>query len=105
MVSSKVYPGLDRSPRQNWLDQLPAPLKRAWHKSWIYRAAKHLHYEKGMPRGRAIAVAVNAAKKGAASGDLNFPGLQQVNPKSRAEMVAAVATWEAMKKAARAKKG
>lgn len=104
MVSSKVYPGLDRSPRKNWIDNLPGPLKRRWHKSWIYRAAKHLHYEKGMTRGRAIAVAVNAAKKGAATGDLNFSGKQSVNPKSRAEMAAAVATWTAMKAAAKAQR-
>jgi hypothetical protein len=98
-VSSKTMPDLDWSPAKNWIDRLPAPLGAAFKKSWIYRAAKHLVYEKQMPRSRAFAVAVNAAKRGCATGDVNFPGAQQVNAKSRAEMCAAVATWEAMKAA------
>jgi hypothetical protein len=68
--SSRIHPGLDRSPRKNWIDRLPAALKRRWHKSWIYRAAKHLHYDKGRPIGIAIATAKNAAVKGCATGDL-----------------------------------
>lgn len=80
---------------RNWVDQqggLP---------SYIKRISKHLE-EKGMDKGRAIATAVNAAKKMCASGDLNWPGIQQVNPGSKAEACAAVAKWEAMKAAARA---
>ena len=85
---------LDRSPRKNWVEQQGGLPK------YIERIAVHL-VAKGMPTGRAIATAVNAAKKMCATGDLNWPGLQNVNPGSRAEACAAVARWEAMKKAAR----
>lgn len=80
----------------NWVERYNALPKG----SWIRRAAEHLH-GKGMPTGRAIAVAVNAARRMCASGDTNFPGAQQVNPKSRAEACAAYAVWKAA--AARAK--
>jgi hypothetical protein len=63
---------------------------------YIKRIAKHLT-EKGMDQSRAIATAVNAAKKSCASGDTNFPGVQHVNPGSRAEACAAVADWERKK--------
>jgi hypothetical protein len=63
---------------------------------YIKRISKHLQ-EKGMDQSRAIATAVNVAKKMCASGDLNYPGLQKVNPGSRAEACAAVADWEAKK--------
>lgn len=36
MVSSKVYPGLDRSPKENWVD------KAGGLPSYIERIAKHL---------------------------------------------------------------
>ena len=96
MPSSRIYPGLDRSPRKNWVEEaggLP---------SYVERIAKHLHYEKGMPISRAIAVAVNVVKRMCATGDVNFPGAQQVNAKSRAEACRAVAEWEAIKARARA---
>lgn len=64
--------------------------------SYIKRIAKHLQ-EKGMTESRAIATAVNATKKMCATGDLNFPGKQDVNPGSRAEACKAVAEWEAKK--------
>lgn len=82
--------GLDRSPRKNWVEEhggLPP---------YIERIAKHL-VEKGMPMSQAIATAINAAKKMAATGDVNFPGVQQVNAASRAEAIKAVAQWEALK--------
>jgi 2'-5' RNA ligase len=63
---------------------------------YIKRIAKHLK-AKGMDASRAIATAVNAAKKMCATGDVNFPGKQQVNPGSKAEACAAVADWEAKK--------
>jgi len=63
---------------------------------YIKRIAKHLQ-EKGMDESRAIATAVNAAKKMCSTGDTNFPGKQDVNPGSRAEACAAVAEWEAKK--------
>lgn len=89
---------LDRSPKKNWVEEqggLP---------NYIERIAVHLT-KKGMDTSQAIATAVNAAKKMCRTGDLNWPGLQNVNPGSRAEACAAVARWEAMKAAAKAKKG
>jgi len=80
---------------KNWVDEqggLP---------SYIKRITDHLT-AKGMDTSRAIATAVNAAKKMCASGDLNWPGIQSVNPGSKAEACAAVQKWEAMKAAARA---
>ena len=88
---------LDRSPRSNWVERgggLP---------SYIERIAVHLVNEKGMTASHAIATAVNAAKRMCATGDLNWPGLQNVNPGSRAQACAAVAQWEALKATARAK--
>jgi hypothetical protein len=63
---------------------------------YIKRIQKHLQ-EKGMDQSRAIATAVNVVKKMCATGDVNFPGAQQVNAGSRAEACAAVADWEAKK--------
>lgn len=63
---------------------------------YIKRIAKHLQ-EKGMDQSRAIATAVNAAKKMCSTGDTNWPGSQQVNAGSRAEACAAVASWEEKK--------
>lgn len=63
---------------------------------YIKRIAKHLQ-EKGMDESRAIATAVNAAKKMCSTGDTNWPGSQEVNAGSRAEACAAVAEWEAKK--------
>lgn len=92
---------LQRTPQKDsWIERLPAPMRAAWKRSWIRRAAMHLA-EKGMQPGHAIATAVNAAKKGCATGDLNYPGLQQVNVGSKAEMCAAVTLWESMKAAAK----
>lgn len=61
---------------------------------YIKRISKHLR-AKGMTESRAIATAVNAAKKMCATGDVNFPGKQQVNPGSQAEACTAVAQWRA----------
>lgn len=63
---------------------------------YIKRISKHLR-GKGMTESQAIATAVNAAKKMCSTGDLNFPGSQQVNPGSRAEACEAVAEWNAKK--------
>lgn len=71
--------------------------------SYIERIAVHLH-AKGRPISASIATAVNAAKKMCRTGDLNWPGIQNVNPGSRAEACAAVAQWERMKASARAKR-
>jgi hypothetical protein len=97
MPSSRSLPGLDRSSKKNWVEQaggLP---------DYIERIAKHLHYEKGMTISHAIATAVNVTKRMCASGDTNWPGMQQVNPKSRAQACKAVAEWEAKKAKTKAK--
>lgn len=96
--SSSMHASLNRSPKLNWIERVGGFPPG----NWIYRAAKHLHYDAGMTISRAIAVAINAAKRGCATGDLNFPGMQSVNASSRAQMCAAVAQWEAMKAKARA---
>jgi hypothetical protein len=90
---------LDWSPRSNWVEEeggLP---------DYIERIALHL-VAKGMPRARAIATAVNAAKKWCATGEVyQWPGIQNINMGSRAEACAAAARWEAMKASARAHRG
>jgi hypothetical protein len=74
----------------NWVEDaggLPLPVKKI---------EKHLE-AKGMDKSRAIATAVNVVKKGCATGDLNWPGQQEVNAGTRAEWCAAAADWEAKK--------
>lgn len=95
---------LERVPgKQNWIERLPAPMRAAWHRSIIYRAAVHIHEERGRPVGMAIASAINWAKHICATGDVKqWKGPQQVSPKSRAETCAAVALWNSMKAHARA---
>jgi hypothetical protein len=73
---------------QNWVQKAGGLPK------YIDRIRKHLE-KKAMDTSRAIATAVNVAKKMCATGDLNFPGLQKVNPGSRAEACSAVADWNA----------
>jgi hypothetical protein len=65
---------------------------------YISRIKKHLT-AKGMALSRAIATAVNVVKKMCATGDVNFPGKQQVNAGSQAQACKDVAHWESMKKA------
>ncbi len=82
---------LDRSPRANWVERgggLPP---------YIERIAVALHERKGMPISRAIPVAINIVKRFVATGDLNYPGVQNVNAGSRAQAVQALAQWEALK--------
>lgn len=82
---------------KNWIEQcggLP---------SYIKRITKHLQ-ENGMDQSRAIATAVDAAKKMCKTGDTNFPGKQNVNPGSRAEACTAVAQWEKLKACAAKKR-
>jgi len=101
MVDSKALPSLERSPgkHDNWVENaggLP---------SYIERIAKHLHYEKGMEIGHAIAVAVNACRRMCGTGDLNYHGIQHVKPQHQAEACAAIADWEAKKVKAHVSKG
>lgn len=86
-----LFAELDESVEDfNWVEKAGGLPK------YIKRIAKHLQ-EKGQDESRAIATAVNAVKKMCSTGDLNFPGSQQVNPGSQAEACAAVAEWEEKK--------
>lgn len=92
-TSSRTMPSLERSPgsSDNWVEAaggLPG---------YIERIAKHLHYERGMSIGHAIATAVNQAKKWAA-------GTGNVKPDTRAKAATAVAQWERMKATTKARK-
>ena len=95
---------LEKVPgKQNWIDHLPAALKAAWNRSIIYRAAVHMHRERGMPVGKAIASALNWARHIVATGDVKqWPGPQQVNPKSVGECAAGLAIWAQMRAYAKA---
>jgi predicted transcriptional regulator len=90
-VSSRAYPSLERvKGKQNWVDHaggLP---------DYIERIAKHLHYERRMPIGRAIAVAVSRCKLWAAGGG-------GVNKDTQAKAAKAIAEWEAKKAKGRKK--
>jgi hypothetical protein len=98
MVSSRAYPGLERKPGgpDNWVEAaggLP---------DYIERIAKHLHYEKGMTISHAIATAVNTVKRWARGGKVakyGDPHMKRVSPKTIAQAAAAVAAWEAKKRA------
>lgn len=85
----------DGTAEFNWVEEAGGLPK------YIKRIEKHLR-AKGMTEGHAIATAVNVVKKMCATGDVNFPGKQQVNPGSQAEACAAVAEWEAKKAKAKA---
>jgi hypothetical protein len=82
---------------KNWVDACGGLPK------FIKRITKHLQ-EKGMPESQAIATAVNVCKKMCKTGDINFPGKQNVNAGSRAEACNAVTQWEKLKACAARKK-
>ena len=98
LVSSAVYPGLERKPGgpDNWVEAaggLP---------SYIKRIAKHLHYERGMSISRAIASAVNTVKRWARMGKVakyGDPNKKHVTAKTAALAAKAVAEWMVKRKA------
>lgn len=96
---------LEKVPgEQNWIDRLSPATKAAWHRSIVYRAAVHMHTERGMAVGHAIASALNWARHICRTGDVKqWRGPQQVNPKSVAEACAAAALWQTMRAEARSK--
>jgi peptidoglycan hydrolase-like protein with peptidoglycan-binding domain len=102
-VKSSAYPGLDRSPKENWVD------KAGGLPSYIERIAKHIHYEKGKPIGTAIAIAVGTVRRWCAGGEVAASGkggiskTSGVSAKTKAQACRAVAEWEAKKKASKAK--
>lgn len=77
MVSSSVYPDLDRSPKKNWVE------KAGGLPPYIERIAKHIHYEGGKDISTAISMAISQCKKWAAAG--------------KAKAIQAIAQWEALK--------
>lgn len=83
MVSSKVYPDLERKPGgpDNWVE------KAGGLPDFIERIAKHLHYEKAMSISHAIATAVSQCKKNCAKGN--------------AQACSAIAEWEKKKASSR----
>lgn len=96
-VPSRLLPGLERSPRKNWVEIVGGlPI-------YIERIAKQLHYIKKMTISRAIATSINTVKKWCATGDVTqWKGIQIINQMSHAQACLAAAQWEAMKGAARA---
>jgi hypothetical protein len=97
-MEAQVPLAVESSEAFNWVDDVGGLPQ------YIKRIQKHLA-EKGMDESRAIATAVNVVKKMCATGDVNFPGKQEVNAGSRAEACAAVAEWEEKKARARASAG
>lgn len=87
---------------QNWIERLPRGIRAEWDRSIVYRAAVHMHEERGMAVGHAIASALNWAKHICATGDVKqWKGPQSIRPASVAECCAAIALWESMKALAR----
>jgi 2'-5' RNA ligase len=97
VVSSRVYPGLERKPGgpDNWVERaggLP---------DYIERIAEHLHYERGYSISRAIATAVNTVKRWARGGTVTKNGTtKHITAKTQALAAAAVSEWEAKRGAA-----
>lgn len=89
---------LKRKPGvHNWIDRLPAAMGAAWDRSIIYRAAIHIAAG-GKDVGFAIASAKNWAQHICDTGDVKqWPGIQHVNPPSKAEACAAIALWNSMR--------
>lgn len=111
-VKSSAYPGLDRSPKQNWVD------KAGGLPNYIERIAKHVHYEHGKDISRAIAIAVGVVRRWchggsvSARGELRKGGAEKpvsgVSAKTKAKACAALAEWDAKRaksKATTAAKG
>lgn len=96
MVASAVYPGLERKPGgpDNWVEAAHGLPK------YIERIAKHLHYERGFSISRAIATAVNTVKRWARGGTVTKHGTtKRVSAKTIAQAAAAVASWNAKRRA------
>ena len=80
----------------NWVDDVGGLPK------YIKKIADAVQKETGKSEGNSIAIAVNACKKMCKTGDLNFPGDQDVNPGSKAKACKAIEEWEAKKAEAKA---
>lgn len=90
-VDSRSLPDIPNKPNKtNWVEKAGGLPK------YIERVAKHLRSEKGYTTSRAIATAVNHAKKMCSSGRA-FGGKVKVSAKAQAVACAAVADWEKKK--------
>ena len=98
-VKSDAYPGLDRSPKENWVD------KAGGLPRYIERIAKHVHYEGGKDIGRAIQIAVGTVKRWCAGGSASTHGASAsgVSAATKAKACAAVAEWNAKRAKSKAK--
>ena len=89
--------------KQNWIEELSPATRAAWHRSIVYRAAVHMHRERGIPVGQAIPYALNWARHICRTRDVKqWKGPQSVNPKSWQECCAALVLWQAMRAEAKA---
>lgn len=97
---------LAKTPQvDSWIERLPAAMRAAWNRSIVYRAAVHMHRERGLEPGHAIASALNWARHIVRTGDVKqWPGPQQVRPSSVAECAAALALWASMRAQAKSHK-
>ena len=97
-LSKSVYPTeevelgrLNWSPRENWVDQNGSLPK------YIEDVAIGIMKGSGMPRERAIPIAISRIKKWAA-------GLDNIKADTQAKAIKALAEWEALKAKAAAKR-
>lgn len=96
LVKSSSYPGLERKPgKNNWIENLPKALIARWHKSYMYRVAKHLVYGSGKPISTAIPMAISTTRRWARGGE-------GVKPKTQAKAVADIALWNLMRATSKA---
>ena len=95
-LADGVLPTLERKPGgpDNWVEAaggLP---------DYIEKIAKRLHYQRGFTIQHAIATAVNTVKRWAKGGTVTKYGTAKtISPATQAKAAAAVASWEAKKKA------
>lgn len=96
---SKGMPGLDWSPRENWVD-IKGVMKSSGDRGlpeYISRLAKQFTYAKKFTREKAIQWAVGIARRWCETGFVRPGGKGQLNPGSRAQACAAIKQWEQMK--------
>lgn len=82
-IPSSALPGLNRSPKKNWVE------KRGGLPKYIERVAKQME-AKGYPRRKAIQLAIGIIKRWARGGG-------GVKPDIQAQAAKALAQWTAMK--------
>lgn len=97
---SKTMPGLDWSPKQNWVDRKGVRNSASSDGSlpmYITRLAKQFTYGKKFVRSKAIQWAVGIARRWCETGFVFKSGKGQLNAGSRSQACAAIKQWEQMK--------